>query len=123
MTYTFGMDAPQPSWRALFSSDDPDRVRAVATTIASMGFEVRCSNESHPSRALDGDDIEHQPREVCVREEDFPELIEVLDEIIAEQAEFDQQLKERRWRVQKRIALALVIAAMLALALLGLLQT
>ncbi len=83
----------QSMWRVLARFDDPGLASAVATTIAAMEFEVRLE----------------QPSVVEVMEDDQADLAEVLDEIVAEQQEFDRLLEEKRNRAERSGVLILLI--------------
>ena len=74
-------------WRELCRFDDPGLARAVATSIASMEFEV------HLSEPEGG---QHRAFVIEVEHGDWPELTDVLDEIIDEQQEFDRMRAHRR---------------------------
>ncbi|MHC5022444.1 MAG: hypothetical protein ACYTGG_00840 [Planctomycetota bacterium] len=100
----------EPAWRDLYRCECPVRARAVATSIASMQFDVRLLGD-------DGRDIndgwpENVTFIVRVPESDWDQLAAVLDEIIAEQEDFDDFLRDRDDRVgraQRRFIVAMVI--------------
>lgn len=105
-------------WRELYRCENLLQARAVATSIAAMEFDVRLTTlgplelehennvdkpHSSTSSAADEsladvpDDLPG-PYVVEVPELHWPDLAEVLSEIIAEQAEFDEWLELRRHR-------------------------
>ncbi len=73
------------SWRELCRFDDAALARAVATSIASMEYDVRLS--PHPGRT---------PFIVEVIDAEWADLADVLEEIIDEQIEFDRLVDDRR---------------------------
>src|SRR5262245_51405767 len=82
-------------WRQLARFDDPGLASAVATTIAAMEFEVRLED----------------PTIVEVLEHDQADLADVLEEIVAEQQEFDRLLEEKRRSAERAgIILLLVLS-------------
>jgi hypothetical protein len=86
------------AWRDLCRFDDGPLARAVATSIASMEFEVRLDEEQLSPPALAGHDRRQEATRrfvVRVRQRHWLDLADVLDEIIGEQREFDRQLAER----------------------------
>lgn len=108
------------SWCELCRFDDPLMARAVATSIASMEFNVRmeCAGAGRDGA---GGGAAHVV-EVCAT--DWHELAEVLDEIIDEQVEFDRAVAERfasSHRVRVIVVITLTGAADLLL-FLGLLD-
>jgi len=73
----------QATWCELCRFDDLVLARAVATSIASMEFDVRLCDSGRP------------PFIVQVENVDAGSLADVLDEIIDEQREFDHMLADR----------------------------
>ncbi len=103
------------AWRELHRSSDPREVVAVVTSIASMEFDVRCTTP-------DGDPItlsefsEHPAMVIIeVPEAYHRELLDVLEDIIAEQDEFDEMLESRDVWTGKRLFLTLAAIAGVAL--------
>lgn len=111
------MSDSSTAWRALYRCDDLLQARAVATSIAAMEFDaqIRCANgnlehsdrEGHVNVDFPG------PYSVEVVDQDWPELVGALDEIVGEQAEFDQRIQRR----QRRSGLILAITMLLAVIL------
>ena len=73
----------ETSWRELCRFEDPMLARAVATSIASMEFDVRLRPSGGPAVV------------VQVVSGEWGELADVLDEIVDEQVEFDRMLLDR----------------------------
>jgi hypothetical protein len=130
----------QNTWRELYRCSDLKQARAVATTIAAMEFDVRLASasieawtndEQHETTADDSsshlnacnritafisrndEDELPGPYVIEVPDSTWPQLADVLFEIIAEQQEFDQMLEWRRERnrVQLVIVLSITTAA------------
>jgi hypothetical protein len=110
-------------WRILYRSSDPDAIRKLITSLAAMEFDVRCTNGSGSPVYSHDEEYGSPPFVVEVAAADWPELIELHEEIIREQDEFDAWLDsrehERRRRRRVLILLTIVIAA---LAVLGLIE-
>ncbi len=105
-------------WRELCRFDDPQLARAVATSVASMEFDVRLNPD-------DPTDLASPPFIVQVDDSDWATLTEVLDEIVDEQIEFDQHfamhhVKYRRRRIVLILSLAGVVEALVILGLIEL---
>lgn len=81
-------------WRELARFDDPALASAVATTIAAMEFDVRLEERGV----------------VEVAECDRADLVDVLEEIIAEQQDFDRDIQERQRRSQRQAGVILLVA-------------
>ena len=97
-------------WPLLYQSEDPRRVRMVATCLAAMEFDVRLAGrdveEDHADRGGD------TPLMVRVRSEDLPHLLEVLDDLIDEQEQFDNFVgawHHRVSRTDRRLLITLII--------------
>jgi hypothetical protein len=93
--------------------------RSIATTIAAMEYDVRLRDAGSGRLMSDAGDDSGGPYVVEARAADWPELVDVLDEIIREQREFDAALD--RWRdvgsKTMRVLLALAALAAMVLAL------
>jgi hypothetical protein len=110
-------------WRAIYRSSDPDRVRKLITSLAAMEFDVRCSNGAGSPLQSQDEQFGPPPYVVEVPQEHWPELAEVVDEIISEQDEFDAMLDAREHMShRKRRMLILLIIIVAALATLGLIE-
>ncbi len=78
------------SWRELARFDDLPLARAVATSIASMEFDVRVSGAD--SEAVD---VPDPPYRIEVHHTHWHDLADIFDEIVDEQVEFDRRLAQR----------------------------
>lgn len=109
-------------WRELCRFDDLLQARAVATSVAAMEFDVRLCAAADP--ACEDDDAGRPPFVVEVVHTDWPDLAEVLDEIIDEQQEFDLRLATRTTHRDGRRVMVVIILTSAAdiLLLLGLLE-
>ncbi len=76
----------ETAWRELYWSKDLMEARAVATSIAAMEFDA----------CLCAEDDERPGYVIRVRLADWPDLADVLPEILHEQQEFDRWLENRR---------------------------
>jgi hypothetical protein len=124
------------TWRELYRCNDLRQARAVATTIAAMEFDVRLASASiearmnderhetpaddspsHPGACnritafINSNDEDELPGPYVIEVPDstWPQLADVLFEIIAEQQEFDQMLEWRRERNRVRLVVVLSI--------------
>jgi len=97
----------QATWCELCRFDDLVLARAVATSIASMEFDVRlCA-------------IDRPPYIVQVEDVHVRDLAAVLDEIVDEQREFDRMLSDRSRSVRPmRIMTVITLTGAAELALL-----
>ncbi|MHC4083428.1 MAG: hypothetical protein ACYSU2_19120 [Planctomycetota bacterium] len=86
----------ETSWRELCRFDDPLLARAVATSIEAMEFDVLLRPAGTPSGTGDAAPPGRPPYVVQVVASEWGDLVEVLDEIITEQQEFDRMLLQRR---------------------------
>jgi hypothetical protein len=111
------------NWRELYRTNDPALAHTVATCIEGMEFDVRVRDAI--GCVIDGSDEEggsanpHAPFKppfaIDVRSEDWAGLRGVLDELIAEQVEFDSKLEVDRQRAA-RVAQLLILSAVTLLA-------
>lgn len=90
----------QATWCELCRFDDLVLARAVATSIASMEFDVRLSAIGCTTRPDDEPNQGRPPYIVQVDHVDVRDLTDVLDEIIDEQREFDRMLSDRNRSVR-----------------------
>lgn len=114
-------------WRELCRFDDPQLARAVATSIASMEFEVRLRDNDRFAEQDNDEptDLTAPPCIVQVDDSDWATLTDILDEIIDEQIQFDQlfemhHVKYRRQRIVIILTLAGVVEALVILGLIEL---
>lgn len=130
------------SWRELTRLDDPHLARTVAVSIAAMEFPVRSilvandevidwaalASDSEADSDVHGHD---QPGlgalddagmiAIEVHPDDWPDLADILPDLIAEQAQFDEYC-ERRHRLAgraQRTFLIVLIAIVAVLATIG----
>jgi len=103
------------AWCELYRCTDETEARAITTTIAAMEFDVRL----HDLGSGDGG-----PFVIETRAEDWSGLADVLDQIVDEQARFDQSIARRDAKVMTagRVFLMAMIAIVGLLALLGLVK-
>ena len=110
----------QSTWCELCRFDDLVLARAVATSIASMEFDVRVCAIGCTTPPDDEPNHGRAPYIVQVDNVDVRDLADVLDEIIDEQREFDRMLADRS-RAVRPIPILIVVtltgAAELALIL------
>jgi hypothetical protein len=98
-------------WRELYRCDDLRQARALAACIGAMEFDVRL-HSTGPSRFHDanaGDEDLCGPHVIEVHESTWPQLADVLLEIITEQQEFDEMLEWRQQRKHARLVIVLSI--------------
>ena len=112
---------PAEQWRELYRCKDLLQARAVATSIAGMEFDVRM--RAVGDHALDDLELDEHPMDgpfvIEVRPLDWTHLVDVLTEIIAEQAEFDAQVMARRDQSLRRARMMLMTVAVVVAALAG----
>ena len=94
-------------WRELCRFDDLLQARAVATSVAAMEFDVRLCAAADP--AHEDDDAGRPPYVVEVVHTDWPDLAEVLDEIVDEQVEFDRMLACRPAINARQVRIVIVL--------------
>jgi hypothetical protein len=82
----------ETSWRELCRFDDPMLARAVATALEAMEFDVHLRGAGHPPGAEETADFGRPPYVVQVVASEWADLTDVLEEIIAEQQEFDHMV-------------------------------
>ena len=100
------------TWAELFHSEDLNRVNMVATCLAAMEFDVRLGCAGHRQPKCGGAKGCHPPYVIQVPADDFPHLVELLDEIIDEQEQFDHFIDSWHTRArngERRLLIALII--------------
>lgn len=114
-------------WRELCRFKDPQLARAVATSIASMEYEVRLPVNDRLSQQNSDEptDLGTPPYIVQVDDSDWATLTDVLDEIVDEQVQFDRlfethHIKYRRQRIVIILTLTGVVEALVILGLIEL---
>ncbi len=97
------------TWRSLYECDEPHRAQTIVTCLRAMEFDVRLRVGE---RTWD-DGLPEQPlpeRHVIeVPTGDWAELRAVLDELMAEQDEFDAKLALRRRRTSRLWGISLIL--------------
>lgn len=99
-------------WRALYRCDDLGKARVVATCLAAMEYDVRLMAMGVPIDELSDEQLAAAPFEVRVVAADWPQLVEVLEEIIDEQEQFDEiveSLGRRITRNERRLLFAMIV--------------
>jgi hypothetical protein len=86
----------ETSWRELCRFDDPLLAHAVATSIEAMEFDVLLRAAGGPAGPQDAAHPGQPPYVVRVVASEWGDLAGVIDQIIAEQQEFDRMLLQRR---------------------------
>jgi hypothetical protein len=86
----------ETSWRELCRFEDPLLAHAVATSIEAMEFDVLLRAAGGPFGREHATSAGRPPYVVQVAASAWGDLVEVLEEIIAEQEEFDRMLMQRR---------------------------
>lgn len=115
------------SWRELLRCDHLAQAHVLATTIESMEFDVRLRHVATGRRVqLDAGPPEPAPGPYLleVRAEEWSDLVDVVDQIVEEQGDFDDALVHRDGlmrRYQRGFILALVVIVAV-LALLGIID-
>ncbi len=108
-------------WRDLFRCDGLPQARAVATSIEAMEYDVRVIDVATGRPVTDAAGADPGGGFVVqTRPEEAVELHEVLDQIIAEQVDFDDYL-DRRDEVRlsrQRVFLGVLITIVSVLAML-----
>lgn len=112
----------ETSWRELCRFDDLPLARAVATSLEAMEFDVLLRAADGPPEGDPAPPHGRPPYVVQVVASDWGDLADVLQEIIAEQREFDrmiirQRAASRHSRIVTVIFLAGAAEVLLALAL------
>ena len=86
----------ETSWRELCRFDDPLLARAVATSIEAMEFDVLLRAADSPPGGDEASSSGRPPYVVQVVASEWGDLADVLEEIIAEQQEFDRMVIRHR---------------------------
>lgn len=98
-------------WRELYRSVDHQMARNLATCIEAMEFRARVVTSGGFDPATFPHD-DSTPLLVQVTTADWPALFDVLDELVAEQLEFDAFIEswdERTRRNERRLLIVLII--------------
>lgn len=98
------MPTETTTWRELFRSDDLTLTQSVLVSVLSMEFEARLRALGTPPRATvggarsndDDESVGSAPFVIEVRDQDWYELAEVLDQIVDEQESFDRDVEHRQ---------------------------
>lgn len=109
------MSSPAESWKHLHYSSDPRIIASVVTSIAAMEYDVRSVDANGRPVSVDELGEATGPFSIEVRPESHAELVDVLDEIVAEQIEFDVLLDHGRQWTRKQLLVS--IAAILGIVL------
>jgi hypothetical protein len=83
-------------WRELCRFDDLPLARAVATSIEAMEFDVVLRPDESPPGVVEASPEPGPPYVVQVVASEWGQLAEVLEEIIAEQRDFDRMIARRQ---------------------------
>lgn len=112
-----------PSWRVLYAGEGLAKARVIATAIEAMEFEVRLCDVATdlPVEAMDENLDDDGVYRIEARGDDWSDLADVLEQIIAEQSDFDALLERRDRSVLsvQRVFLGVVVALVIVLALMG----
>jgi hypothetical protein len=111
-------------WRELARFNDLHQARAIATSVASMEFESRLIDARGNDICVEYELTYDGPFAVQVPAGHWAELRDVIDELIAEQMEFDVRLAafhDRRCHRQQ-VLLAFMVALVAVLAMLGVIR-
>jgi len=117
-------DSPDADWRELACFDDLHQARAIATAIAAMEYEVRLIDARGGEVRPDLELAYNAPYALQVPAAERAELADVIDEIVAEQMEFDVRLAAFHDRASRRqrLFLAFMVALVIGLAILGVIR-
>lgn len=113
--------AESTPWRELYRTSDSQELLAIVTSIAAMEFQLRCVDAN--GTPLQPEDSAQQPGPFVIEvpAEDHAALLDVLQEIISEQDEFDERLSSggdwtfRRFVISVLAILGAVIVLMMSL--------
>ena len=112
---------PGERWRELFRTNDAGEALSILTSIAAMEFDARCAGACHAVAGADAGtddadpDLGEPPYVVEVREEDWPDLREVLNSLREEQEEFEGEYNARQTRKRRCERWMMVVVALGAL--------
>ncbi|MEE8154889.1 MAG: hypothetical protein V3T53_07990 [Phycisphaerales bacterium] len=114
-------------WQELCRFADPQLARSVATSIASMEFDVRLTGDDRRAQPGFGESTNPATASyvIDVNHSDWGVLADILDEIVDEQLEFDRLFEmphtsRRRHRVLIIITLTGVVEVLAILSLIEL---
>ena len=113
-------------WQELCRFTDPQLARSVATSIASMEFDVRLTGDdrrAQPGRS-ESTNPAMAPYVIEVNHSDWGGLADILDEIVDEQLDFDQLFETRHTRRRRhRIFIIITLTGVVeVLAILSLIE-
>ena len=101
----------ETSWRELCRFDELPLARAVATSLEAMEFDVLLRAADSPPEGDQAPPYGRPPYVVQVVASEWGDLADVLEEIIAEQREFDRMVNRHRAASrQSRIVTVIVLA-------------
>ena len=113
-------------WRELCRFADSTLARAVATSIASMEFDVRLTGDDRRAqqRTVESTNSATAPYVIEVNHSDWGVLADILDEIVDEQLEFDRLFETHHTRhSRQRIFIIITLTGVVeVLAILGLIE-
>jgi len=111
-------------WRDLYWCEGLARARAIATSIAAMEYDVRLRNATTALPVLDDEEDWGGGYIIEARSADWNDLVDVIDQIIDEQQEFDQFVEDWHGRAGRlhRVFLGVVIGLVIVLAILGMIE-
>ncbi len=113
-------------WQELCRFADPQLARSVATSIASMEFDVRLTGDDRRAQAglRESTNPATAPYVIEVNHSDWGVLADILDEIVDEQLEFDRLFEMRHTKLSRqRIFIIITLTGVVeVLAILGLIE-
>ena len=113
-------------WQELCRFTDPQLARSVATSIASMEFDVRLTGDDRRAQPglRESTNPATAPYVIEVNHSDWGGLADILDEIVDEQIEFDQLFETRHTKhSRQRIFVIITMTGIIeVLAILGLIE-
>ncbi len=113
-------------WQELCRFADPQLARSVATSIASMEFDVRLTGDDRRAQPGLSESIKTAMASYVVEVDhgDWETLADILDEIVDEQLEFDRLFEMRHTKLSRqRILIIITLTGVVeVLAILGLIE-
>ncbi|MHC4210880.1 MAG: hypothetical protein ACYSWT_14325 [Planctomycetota bacterium] len=101
----------ETSWRELCRFDDLPLARAVATSLEAMEFDVLLRTADSTPEGVPAPPYGPPPYVVQVVASEWGDLADVLEEIVAEQREFDRMVNRHRAASRhSRIVTVIVLA-------------
>lgn len=115
------MPTESTTWRELFRSDDLTLSQSVLVSVLSMEFEARLRALGPQPKPPIGEEpandhaepVGTAPFVIEVRDHDWDDLAEVLDQIVDEQRSFDEDV-ERRQRERMLVGAVLLLGVVAA---------